>query len=378
MRIVHLIARLNDGGPARVIAELVAAQRAAGHRVWVLCGACPPDEPDVAERLLPADSLLRIPGLGRRVAPWDDLCALRAIARQLRALRPDILHTHTAKAGALGRLLARWLGLPCLHTYHGHVLSGYWHRAVHAALALLERTLAGTAWHQALTPSQLRELRDRHRIGRRRRWCWLPPPIPLVEPRAAAWHAALPADRPRVLWLARFAPVKDPLLWLHTVAELQHALPVQAVLCGDGALRAAAEAEARRLGLSATWTGFVPAGEALAIADLLLLTSRNEGLPLSAIEAAALGLPVVAPAVGGLADAARWGLLRAAPRTPQALAAACAAALRAPRPAPHPLARALAGPALPARYLALYARIVAAYRAARALSPAASSAPSAS
>ncbi len=125
-------------------------------------------------------------------------------------------------------------------------------------------------------------------------------------------------------------------------------------MCGDGALRPAAEAHAARLGLSITWTGFVPAAEALAAADLLLMSSRNEGLPLSAIEAAGAGVPVVAPVVGGLADAARWGVVQPAARTAGALAAACAEVLARPRPGPHPLALALAGPKLAGRYLALY------------------------
>ncbi len=356
MKIVHLVARLNDGGPARVIAALAAAHRAAGHEVRVLAGACGTDERDIGEAVLPG-LVESVAGLGRSVAPLADLRALLALRARLRELAPDVVHTHTAKAGALGRLLCRSLGLPCLHTYHGHVLHGYWARPVHAAFAWAERRCAGNAWHQALTPSQLVELRDRHGIGRRARWRWLPPPVALVAPRPAAWHADLSGDRPRVLWLGRLAPVKDPGLWLETVAALNAIRPVHAVLCGDGALRAQAQAQAARLGVTATWTGFVPAAEALGCADLLLMTSRNEGLPLSAIEAAGAGVPVVAPTVGGLVDAARWGLIQPADRTPQALAAACAAVLAAPRPRPHPLALALAGPKLPARYLALYHHI---------------------
>lgn len=357
MKIIHLVTRLNDGGPARVIAALAGAHRAQGHDVQVLAGTCGPDEADIGDAVLPG-LVERVPGLGRSPSPGADLATALALQARLRALAPDLVHTHTAKAGVLGRLLCRRLGIPCLHTYHGHVLHGYWARPVHAALAAAERACAGNAWHQALTPSQLIELRDRHRIGRPARWRWLPPPVARVRPVAAPWHAALPTDRPRVLWLARFAPVKDPGLWLEAVAALHRLRPVHAVLCGDGALRAQAEAQAARLGLAATFPGAVPAGEALGCADLLLMSSRNEGLPLSAIEAAGAGVPVVAPAVGGLADAARWGLVRAAPRTAEGLAAAAAAILAAPRPTPHPLALALASAKLADRYLALYHRIV--------------------
>ncbi|MEK7414065.1 MAG: glycosyltransferase family 4 protein [Planctomycetota bacterium] len=355
MRIVHVVARLNDGGPARIIAALAHAHRAAGHEVHVLAGACAADERDVGNELLPG-LVEQLTGLGRRVSPFDDLRALNDLVKQLRELAPDVVHTHTAKAGVLGRLACRHLGLPCLHTYHGHVLHGYWPRAIHTALAVAERACAGNAWHHALTPTQTIELRDHHHIGRPQRWICLPPPVPAVTPIHAAWHDQLPQDRKRVLWLGRFAPVKDPTLWLDTVAALNRLIPVHALMCGDGALRPAAEARARELGLSATWTGYVPAGEALGAADLLLLSSRNEGLPLSAVEAAGAGISVVSPLVGGLFDAARWGLVRGADRNPLALATAAAVTLTAPRPAPHLLARALAGPRIAARYLAIYRR----------------------
>jgi glycosyltransferase involved in cell wall biosynthesis len=356
VRILHLVARLNDGGPARVIGRLAAAHAAAGHEVQVLAGACGPDERDIGDEVLPG-LVERVGGLGRSLSPLHDLRAAGALLGRLRGLTPDLVHTHTAKAGAIGRLACRLLGIPCLHTYHGHVLHGYWPRPVHAAFAMAERLCAGNAWHHALTPGQLHELRDLHGIGRRARWAWLPPPVPRIEPVSAAWHARLPADLPRVLWLGRLAPVKDPGLWLATVAALNRIRPVHAVMCGDGALRQEAEAQAAALGVSATWTGFVHAGEALGCADLLLMSSRNEGLPLSAIEAAGAGVPVVAPAVGGLADAARWGVVTAADRSPEALAAACAAVLARPRPSVHPLALALASTKLADRYLALYRRV---------------------
>jgi glycosyltransferase involved in cell wall biosynthesis len=351
MRIVHLIARLNDGGPARVIAALAQAHAAMGCTVEIWAGACADDEPDLAPAL--GVPVTRIAGLGRAVRPGDDLRAVIRLARRLHQDPPDLLHTHTAKAGAIGRVLARLWRIPCLHTYHGHVLHGYWPRAVHAALACCERACAGNAWHQALTPSQLIELRDRHGIGRANRWGWLPVPVRPVAPCAAAWHAHLPPGQ-RILFLGRCVPVKDPLLWVESLARLEGAC---GILCGDGPLRQMALDRAATLGVRLVAPGFVPAAEALAVADALLLTSRNEGLPLAAIEAAGVGVPVVAPAVGGLADLARWGVVRAADRTPAALAQA----LRETRGRgqPHPWAAALTPARLAPRYLAWYQRIVA-------------------
>src|SRR3954468_4776559 len=123
MRVLHLIARLNDGGPARVIAELARTLPAHGIASEIVAGACAPDEDDLAPRLRAAGlGVTILPGLGRAPAPGRDLRALAPVVALLRDPRPDVVHTHTAKAGALGRLASRWLGLPCLHTYHGHVL----------------------------------------------------------------------------------------------------------------------------------------------------------------------------------------------------------------------------------------------------------------
>lgn len=328
MLIAHVIARLNDGGPARVLLALARALAPHGCRCVVLTGATDVHEPDLAPLLLAAGvAVERIPGLGRSLRPAADLRAWRALVARLRALRPDVVHTHTAKAGVLGRLAARELGLPCLHTYHGHVLGGYFGRLPSLLAAACERLAAGAAHHQALTASQHAELALRHRIGRAGRWRVLPIPVTPVAPSGAPWHARLRRDALRLGFLGRLVPIKDGDLWLETLAVLARARPVQGIVCGDGPERARLEARSAQLGLDVLFTGFVPAGEALAAIDVLLVTSRNEGLPLAAVEAAGAGVPVVAPPVGGLADLARAGLVHPAPRAAEALATAVIEAL---------------------------------------------------
>jgi len=322
MHIVHVIARLNDGGPARVVAELALGARETGHRVSVLYGRVAADErdlgPELVARGLEAE---RVPGLGRAPSPLDDALALGRLRRRLRARAPDLVHTHTAKAGLLGRLAARSLGLPCLHSYHGHVLRRYFAPGMETLLRLVERWVARGSHCHSLTPSLVRELRDGHRVGLPWRWHCLPVPVRPVTPVAAAWQPTGEGAL-RIGFLGRLAPVKDIALWLHTVARVARGRGVHAVVCGDGSQRAMAETLARRLGLAATFTGTVPAGEALGGIDLLLMSSRNEGLPLSAVEAAGAGIPVVAPRVGGLVDLARDGLVVAARRHPRDLATA--------------------------------------------------------
>ena len=362
MHIVHLIARLNDGGPARVIASLAREMIARGHRVSVLAGRCADDEPDATALVRASGATVEtIAGLGRRVSLVGDLSALFAVRRSLHSLAPDVVHTHTAKAGALGRPLCRLLGIPCLHTYHGHVLSGYFSESFSRVIAHGERFLAGNAWHQALTVSQFTELHHRHRIGRRQRWAMLPIPVEPVVAQSPSWLVELgPVEPgpPVIGFLGRLAPVKDIGLWLDAFAQLAQRRAVRGLVCGEGVDRQ--RAERRAAGLPVRFTGQVPAGMALAAMDVLLMTSRNEGLPLAAVEAGGLGVPVVAPAVGGLADLARRGVIEAAPRTAIALAAAvermlAASELRRRRIAQgRAFAATLAPAALAPRYEALY------------------------
>lgn len=326
MRIVHLIARLNDGGPARVVRDLALGATAAGHTVRILAGQVAAGELDLAADLMAAGlTVERLPGLGRRPCPWDDGRALLALLRTLRHQRPDLLHTHTAKAGALGRIAAHLLGLPCLHTYHGHVLGGYFSPAMNRAVRAGERALAALgAQHHSLTPGLVRDLCRRHRIGRPWRWWSLPVPVRPVTPCRAAWADRLPPGRRVVGFLGRLVEVKDPGLWFDVLGRLATRLPVCGLVCGDGPLRAEVERRAAAAPVPVLVTGQVPAAEALAAMDLLLLTSRNEGQPLTAVEAAGAGVPVVGPAVGGLIDLASQDLLAVTGRRADNLAAASA------------------------------------------------------
>jgi glycosyltransferase involved in cell wall biosynthesis len=321
VHLVHLIARLNDGGPARVIAGLGAECVRRGHQVTVLTGTCV-GEPDIAEQVAASGcAVIRVPGLGRSVSPLDDLRAAGMVLWLLACLRPDLVHTHTAKAGMLGRIACRLLGLPCLHTYHGHVLTGYFSPVVSRLLAWSERIVAGPAHHHSLTPELVRELAVGQRIGRRTRWHCLPVPVPALIRRPADWQRDLPPGRPVVGFLGRLVPIKDGDLWLDTLSAIARQLPVQGLVCGDGPERERLAAKAHSLGLPVLFTGFVPGAEALAAMEVLIISSRNEGQPLVAVEAASVAVPVVATRVGGLVDCERWGLVAGAARDPQALAA---------------------------------------------------------
>ena len=355
---LHLIARLNDGGPARVIAQLARTLPAHGFTIEVAAGRCALGEGDLGPRLKAEGlAVIDVPELGRAPSLLRDVRSLLRVMRLIREHRPALVHTHTAKAGALGRIACRLLGVPCLHTYHGHVLDGYFSPLMNRVVHITERLLAGDCYHHALTPSQEHDLACVHAIGRRSRWQVLPVPVAAVIPTTALWQRALLSNIPVVGFLGRLTAVKDVDLWLATVAEIQRHQAVQGVICGGGPERVRLEKVARQGNVTICFTGAVPAGEALAVMDVLLLTSHNEGLPLVAMEAAGCRIPVVAPAVGGLADLIQWGAVEGAARTPEALAAACIRMLgdRVARQRRTMLAAIMAGRLDPVRLAGTYA-----------------------
>ena len=189
-------------------------------------------------------------GLGRTVRLADDWRAFNALRQRLRDLAPQVVHTHTAKAGFLGRIACRLEGIPCLHTYHGHVLDGYFSHPVTCALGHLEQLLSSNHHHHALTPTQMLDLSRCFRIGRRATWHCLPVPVPAVKPQPYVdWASALRRRTPVIGFLGRLVPIKDLEVYLATLAVLSHHRPVQGLICGDGPLREFAEFRAAELQL---------------------------------------------------------------------------------------------------------------------------------
>jgi len=276
-------------------------------------------------------NLRRVPSLGREISPVDDLRALGELAAIAREFRPDIVHTHLAKAGTLGRLAGRIAGAHAIvHTYHGTVFRGYFGRTTSRAFVQIERTLSHlTTRIVAITPGQRRELIELG-IGDDRKVVEIPLGLdlaPFLQPldRAdARSRLGLPADKPVVAIVARLVPVKNVSLFLRAMLSVPSGF---ALIVGDGELRSSLEAEATDLGIAdrTRFVGWQSGMRAVyAAADIVALTSHNEGSPVSIIEAMAAGRPIVATAVGGVPDVVRNGVdgLLVPPGDGDALAAA--------------------------------------------------------
>jgi glycosyltransferase involved in cell wall biosynthesis len=250
------------------------------------------------------------------VAPLHDLAALGALARRLRRARPAILHLHSAKAGALGRLAAHLAGLDAklVYTPHGHVFTGYGSPLASRVFTGAERLLAPRADAiVGLTPDEVTAFRKRG-IGRPERFCIIPsgvdlepyrPPEP-AELRSLRGELGLSVNDVVVGFAGRLETVKGPDLFLRLAGEIAHRRPATRFLViGDGALREPLEERAEEMGLAGKvqWLGWredLP--RLLRAMDILALTSRNEGQGRILVEAMATGLPVVALRSGGVAE----------------------------------------------------------------------------
>lgn len=327
IRVLRVIARLNVGGPAQHVAHLAELDRGP-FKTMLVHGPVGDGEADMAD-ILPSDTgtLVReIPELGRRISWRQDLTAFTTLLQLCRQFRPDIVHTHTAKAGTLGRLAAmawrRRDGARCkiVHTFHGNVLSGYFGRAASTGVRAIERLLArSTDRILVVSPQQEQELVTV--LG-------LPPgKVRLVRLGLALDELAVPNPSTRDQWgfppnwpvigiVGRIVPIKNHELFLRSARQfLDEGSVAGFVVVGGGERERAIRELSEGLNLNghlrfAGWRRDLR--RVYAGFDIVTLTSRNEGTPVALIEAMAAARPVVATAVGGVADVIdheRTGLL---------------------------------------------------------------------
>ncbi|MBK6940980.1 MAG: glycosyltransferase [Planctomycetes bacterium] len=315
MRVARILGRANVGGPIKTVLALCRRLRAHGVTTRLFVG---PSSAREGDRLVGVDDveIVRVPELRRGANPFD-LLGIARLRDALREFGPDIVHTHTAKAGLLGRLAAAGLEFRprIVHTFHGHVLRGYFARPIVMALVALERRLARDSDAiVAVGPRVADDLVDAFHVVPREgvvvieNGIDLEPFASMCSRERARAEIGLDAGArtPCIVVPARLAPIKGHEVLLDA---LEHAAlarrELDVVLLGDGPLRSEIERRARELRARARvhCVGFVDAPErVLPAADLVVLPSLNEGQPLALLEAMAAGVAVLATAVGGVPD----------------------------------------------------------------------------
>lgn len=322
--VVRVIARLNVGGPALHTMNLSEGLDGR-YRTLLVTGEVGPDEADMSDQAeLRGIRLVRIPELGREPNPLNDLRALWKLARLLRRVRPRIVHTHTAKAGTLGRLAALAARVPVrVHTFHGHVFHGYFSARATRVYLAIERALARvTTRVVAISDAQADDLSDRYRVCGRDRLSVIPLGLDLArfrpdddaEARASFRRELGVGDgEPVVVIVGRLVPIKNHDLFLDLAARFAAAgRPGRFVVVGGGEEEGRLRARARELGVEGrvTFLGWRSDLERVyAGADVVVLTSHNEGTPVCLIEALAAGRAVASTDVGGVRDVLEHGRL---------------------------------------------------------------------
>jgi glycosyltransferase involved in cell wall biosynthesis len=343
-RVLRVITRLNIGGPAQHVILLTAALRRIGWETALITGRVDPDEGDMGDLAgrVGVEPVV-IDSMRNGAGPLADLRTLLSLYRLFRRERPALVHLHLLKARLLGGLAARWAGVPVVvETFHGTLLAGYYSAPMTRMLAWLERWLARRMDAVvAVSPAVARELAAA-RIASDARVHVIPLGLDLERLRAGAARPTLRrtlglgADAPLVGTVGRLVPIKGMDAFIDAAAQIRRSLPAaHFVIVGDGALRAGLERRARDGGLGGQvhflgWRRDLE--ELYPDLDLIMLTSLNEGTPVSIIEAMAAGRAVVATRVGGVLDVVEEGVtgVLAPPRDPGALAAAAVALLADP------------------------------------------------
>ncbi len=354
IRVLHVITRMVKGGAQENTLANAAGLRGDGWESLLAAGhAAGPEGSLEGECESAGVRLVRIPELVRELSPREDLAALRGLEALMRRERPHLVHTHTSKAGILGRVAARRAGVPAVvHTPHGHVFHGYGGRMKTEVFIRAERVCAPRADRLvALTETERREHLDL-RIGCPDQWRVVHSGIDFRPFEAARGERervraelGMPAGAVVLGCVARLVPIKGHVHLVDAFARLARGRQdLHLLLVGDGPLREALVRQAREQGLNvveeaprggesradaaASGVHFVglrrDVPRLLAAMDLFVLPSLNEGMGRVLVEAMAMELPCVASRVSGIPDVVeegRTGLL-VPPADPEALARA--------------------------------------------------------
>jgi glycosyltransferase involved in cell wall biosynthesis len=302
---MRIIARMNVGGPAVQVSGLMRGFDTSKFEHELVTGYCADDEADYLEKVATDVKAIRIDGLGRSIKPRADLTSLFAIIKEIRRFKPDIIHTHTAKAGVVGRVASILSGHKSVrvHTFHGHLLNGYFGAIKIKLIILVEKLLALFTDQLLAVGSKVKDDLLAAGIGNQDKFGVMPPGLQLAEVPNRSFarkELGLDDDVFYCAFIGRITQIKRPDRFLDVVAEIKsRGIDLHFIVAGAGELLQYCQDRTKAENLPVTILGWREDIEVvLAAADFVLLTSDNEGTPLSLIQAGMVGIPVVATNVG--------------------------------------------------------------------------------
>ena len=302
MKIIHIITRLNTGGPAVFLDYLTQSMSDLNCENMIAYGYCESNESDYTESHKFKAKLIKVNSLHRSLNPIDDIRSFFALRKIIKQNSPQVINTHTSKAGVLGRLAARSVrkNMPVVHTFHGHLIYGYFARYKSFVFTIIEKFMAKFTNCAVAVTGETKSSLTALGIGKKLNWQVIPIGITPKDKQVKSISAG---DKIKLLWVGRFTDVKDPFYAVEVLKLLNAQSPnkFELTMVGEGELFEQTKTAAKTLPI--TFTGWVvnPFESGIDF-DLLLITSKNEGLPLVMLEAAGSGRATMSRKVGGIGE----------------------------------------------------------------------------
>ncbi len=309
IKVLRIIARMNIGGPAVQVAGLMRGLNPIDFEHRLLTGHCNADEADFLLETASDIPVTRVDGLGRSIKPIADLTALIAIVKVIREFKPDIIHTHTAKAGVLGRVASIISLYPSIrvHTFHGHLLHSYFGSFKTKLVILIEKNLTRFTHQLLAVGKKVQDELIEVGIGNKEKFAVMPPGLSLGEISESALaksELGLNKDLLYCSFIGRVTNIKRPDRFLDVVTELvKRNVNIQFFIAGDGNLLEETKFRIEKDSLPVACLGWrTDIERVIGASDIVVLTSDNEGTPLSLIQAGMAGVPVVSTNVGSVSE----------------------------------------------------------------------------
>ena len=302
MKVLHIITRLNTGGPAVFLDHLTHSMGDLNCESLIAYGYCESNELDYTDSHKFNAKLLKVKSLHRSLDPIDDIKTFFLLRKIIKQIKPKVVNTHTSKAGVLGRLAAKSVdkNLPVVHTFHGHLIYGYFARYKSFIFSIIEKFMSRFTNSAVAVTGETKSSLTALGMGKKLNWQVIPIGISLKDDQIKPISAG---DKIKLLWVGRFTDIKDPFYAVAVLNLLtaQSSNKFELTMVGEGELFEQVKNAAKSLPI--TFTGWVvnPFKSGIDF-DLLLITSKNEGLPLVMLEAAGNGRATMSRDVGGIGE----------------------------------------------------------------------------